>query len=181
MGMISKNSVWNNSLLRRNVGEKIVDRELSKRFYLYSPNFPGSHPLDRIAIAKKGNYFENKCFLYDVKTKPRRLNYPDTGIDFQHYNKYKQISELNKLDFFLFFVDEYVKEIYGNYIKKLSEPFTFTYKNKKLDYPLIDSGIIYFSLKKMVKLFPLKDDILYFEKLYSDRNYDYSKQEKDVM
>jgi hypothetical protein len=42
---------------------------------------------------------------YDVKTKPRRYRYEDTGIDYYSYVNYQRISSDNNKPFYLFFVD----------------------------------------------------------------------------
>ena len=101
-----------------NIGEDIVSDYFKARNYIpYKPDAEGSHPFDRImARADK-----KEIFIAEVKTKARRIYYPDTGIDIRHYDSYKYIQDKYNIDVFIYFVDEYLKTIYGNFLRILDK------------------------------------------------------------
>lgn len=132
-----------------NIGEEIIDKKLFiKGYQLYKPSFDGSHSFDRLIYSKKNKKF----YLCDIKTKPSRFAYPDTGIDFRLYREYLNKSREINLDFLLIFVDENSKTIYGNLLSELEKEIEINYKNKIIKYPLIQKEIIYFPLQKMIKI-----------------------------
>ncbi len=82
---------FNNKITTKkgNIGEKLIDAFLIKKgCKFYFPGFNGSHLFDRFCYRiKKDGTIES--FIVEIKTKPRRNNYPDTGIDLHSYNNYK--------------------------------------------------------------------------------------------
>lgn len=81
----------------------------------------------------------NIKYLCDVKTKKRREAYPDTGIDYKHYLKFKDFIE-NENNILIFFVDfhEKSKQIY--YLN-----FNKYYKNA-----VYDNKIMYWDIEKFM-------------------------------
>lgn len=120
-----------------NVGESIVDEFLrAKRVIPYRPDYDGAHPFDRLcATADK-----KSIFVADIKTKARRKYYADTGIDLAHYGDYTHIQNKYGLRVFIFFVDEYARQIYGNWLSELERPGSYTTNERNpgvdISYPL---------------------------------------------
>ena len=106
-------------------GEAIVDEILAKKGYtIYSP-VAGSHLIDRFVV-KKG-----KVYGLDVKTKPKRKFYPDTGFDVADYEKYKKLRAEHNMEVLIVFVDEDEGSVYGNFLSKLEVP----YEDNRNSYP----------------------------------------------
>lgn len=102
-----------------NIGEQIVRRYLEQLgFIVYQPVTSGAHAFDKLCISKD----KKEIFIAEVKTKPHRLYYPDTGLDTRHLNEYRYIQNKYNVDVFLFFVDEVDKQVYGNTIRELEKP-----------------------------------------------------------
>jgi hypothetical protein len=138
-----------------NIGEDLVDKKLFLLGYqTYKPSFNESHKFDRLIFSKKTNTF----YISDIKTKPSRKFFPDTGIDVKHFNTYMESSKNTSLDFLLLFVDELSKTIYGNTLKELTKISFVEHNSKTIEYPLIQKGIIYFPLEKMIKFADLTDE-----------------------
>lgn len=115
------------------VGEEIVEQELNERGYtIYKPISSGRHNFDRLIM----NY-QDKGFLLEIKTKPRRIYHPDTGIDIKKYWQYKDC-ETNGMKIFIIFVDELTKSIYGNYLQILDKNSVRDIKDKKIYFQLSD-------------------------------------------
>jgi len=130
------------------LGESIVDEFLrAKHVIPYRPDYDGAHPFDRLcATADK-----KTIFVADIKTKAQRERYADTGIDLSHYGDYTHIQRKYGLRVFLFFVDEKVRQVYGNWLSELEEPYIGTTRDGKraVSYPLRQGEIIYFPLVLM--------------------------------
>jgi len=107
-------SNFNDCVYKGEVGELIIDNDLPKRGYVfYKPLQKGSHPIDRLCI------YKSKVSAVEIKTKPRRNYYEDTGLDEADWIVYKEINE--KIKVYIFFVDELLKKIYWQSVDKLSE------------------------------------------------------------
>lgn len=151
------------------VGEGIVDDRLTKLDYtIYKPITDNAHSFDRLVMYKKGRV----CIL-EVKSKTRRKLYPDTGIDHRSYLEYRNKGEKLNLPVILLFVDEDMKTVYGNTLSKLEEEITVDVRNKKVTYPLLDRGIIYFHLSKMKKFFTITADECELLKEYTTKKNKY--------
>ena len=132
-----------------NIGESLVNKYLVAHGYIpYSPDVGGSHPFDRIVVAKN----KKRIFIAESKTKPARKYYPDTGIELKHYEEYCFIEHKHNLDVFLFFVDEDAGKIYGNWLKKLSASVDVIHNGRMLTYPITVNGIIFFPLVSMIQI-----------------------------
>ena len=120
------------------IGEKIVDDYLRDNGYIpYHPSeVDGAHPFDRLVAAKD----KTRIFIGEIKAKPARIRYPDTGINKKSYEEYQYIHKKYGIKIFLFFVDEKRGEIYGNYIDTLDEKRIEQRKDGKfVQYPLEQS------------------------------------------
>lgn len=129
------------------LGENIVDNIMLEKGYI--PYLPlkgtGAHPFDRLYATRD----KETIFILDVKAKPQRTYYPDTGINLNNYNQYKSFMDKYKICVVLMFVDEKIATVYGGKITKLSAVKEIWHKGKILQYPLIDKGIIYFPIDSM--------------------------------
>lgn len=138
------------------VGEVIVRQYLSKLgFISYAPETDGPHPFDKLVATKD----KTTIMIAECKTKARRDLYPDTGINLRHYNDYKTVSYNHNLRIFIFFVDEKLKSVYGNYLNELEVPRQVKLNSGKIvNYPLIQQPIIYFPIEAMKTIGPLSDE-----------------------
>lgn len=160
-------------------GEQAVREFLeSKGYIVYRPATTDKpHAFDMLAVRDK-----KEIIIAEVKTKPHRNYYLDTGIDLRHYNEYKNISEKYKFDIFLFFVDEMEEKIYGNFLSELKKTTQIFYKNKNriIIYPLIEKGICYFPLRNMLFIAKLDKNKADTIKQFSRRKYDYLNKTDDL-
>lgn len=132
------------------IGEKLVRRALRQKGYMLATFEPGqAHPCDNI-VSKWDMQFR----ALDIKTYPRRSFFPDTGINYSHYEKY--IKSLNV--FYLIFVDEIEKKVYGNKLEELDKQVFVN----GLQYPYFDGHgdkrKVYFPLQSMEFYSNLSDD-----------------------
>jgi len=163
-----KNSDWQSKpqVKKGNLGEMIVDGYLIERGYIpYSPAEIGSHAFDRLAVKDKKD-----IVIAEVKTKARLNKFNATGFNIEHYKDYKLISNKYNIPIFVFFVDEMLKRVYGNFLSELDKTIV-----DDLEYPNTNKikGIILFSLKSMRFIKDLTDNEITELKRLSNRNYDY--------
>lgn len=174
------NSKWQQKqeVIKGNMGEKIIYELLRKKGWIvYKTIMEGGHCFDFLATKDR-----KELLIVEVKTKPKRLKYPDTGFNLRHYNEYKRISEKHNLKVFVAFVDESEGRIYGNYLNELEKPKTITANGKQITYPLIyspygnETGTVYFPVENMVTIASLRNEDIANLKAHSTRNskYDYS-------
>ena len=157
---------WNDKkeVKKGNIGEQIVNNYLEKEgFVIYKPITDSAHSFDRLAIKDK-----KQLIIAEIKTKARRNKFKDTGFNLSHFNEYKKISEKHNLPVYIFFVDEMLGEVYGNWLSILEEPY-----EKILKYPYIHNDIIYFHLNKMKQICNLTETEIIELKKYSQRSYKY--------
>ena len=138
-----------------NIGERaVMDYLLSKGHVPYTPvQEAGAHPFDFLCATKD----KSSIYVAEVKTKPARLYFPDTGFNLQSWRGYRGIRDKYKMEVFCFFVDSARKSIYGNKLSVLELPRQITHGGKTICYPLQDRGIIYFPLEAMVTIATLTD------------------------
>ena len=93
------------------LGEAIVDMYLMDRGVIpYKPVLEeAAHPFDRLCASRD----KRRLFVVEVKAKPARYAYPDTGINISHWNDYTNIQDTYRIDVYIFFVDEERREVYG--------------------------------------------------------------------
>lgn len=138
------------ALKKGEYGQNIVHGILEQWGYVvYGPYTGGAHAFDFLAIKDK-----TECIAVDVKTKPRRKHFPDTGVNISHYNTYKDFSEKHSMPFWLIFVDEDCGDVYGNTIERLDTPKRESGKT----YPLRNKGIIYWPVSSMIHLENITDE-----------------------
>lgn len=128
-----------------------------------------AHPIDMLAMHKE----KLKLFAVECKCKAKRTFYPDTGIDLRHYGIYSAIQKHNGVDVYLFFIDEYLKKIYGNYLSILDRKRIIEHEGRKIEYPKIEPSKIYFPLSAMVDIAILPEEKSDFYKSLSKRSYTY--------
>jgi hypothetical protein len=163
------NNTFQQALKKGDIGENIVKLKLEKHGWIcYKVETDGSHPLDKFAIKN------NKIIALDIKTKAKRNKYDDTGIDERLYKLYKDFSTKNKIEFYVIFVDEVAKKVYGNKLTELDEPIIIN--NKK--YPSIEkckNGVEmrYWAIKNMKYICNISDEDVKKIKDLEQRNYDY--------
>ena len=116
--LVMKRKNFEISLKKGRIGEDIVRRVLEQdRFVVYQPVTTGAHAFDMLAVKDK-----DYTIAVDVKTKPRRKYYRDTGINEDHYIIYKKFQDEHNIDFIIVFVDEVEKKIYGQTLNELDKP-----------------------------------------------------------
>lgn len=130
------------ALQKGEIGEQIVRKHLeSKGWVVYQPETPGAHCFDILALLNKRN-----AIALDVKAKSRMNKYPATGIDQRHFEEYKHFSDRHQMPFWVVFVDEMQKTVYGNTIDELEKPRTV----EGINYPFV------MQIKKPVRIWPLE-------------------------
>lgn len=170
------------STKKGDLGEFELDKYLlSINIIPYKPAAEVAHPFDRLCatIDKKSIY------IAECKTKASRSYYPDTGIDKRHYDEYVSIRDKYGIDLYLFFVDEFRKEIYGNLLSTLENRYWVKHSGKLLKYPLIQTDkrgatIIYFPLVKMQKVCDISAESAKRMVELSKRNYEYPTYMTDI-
>jgi len=166
--MIQINSDWEEktTVKKGDYGENLVHSFLeSKGYVMYLPTTKKAHAFDRLAVRNK-----TEILIVECKTKARRTYFEDTGIDIRHYEEYIHITNKYHLHLFIFFIDEYLGEIYGNFLVELVKPKFI----KGKQYPLEHKNIIYFPLENMKRDIAKlnKEDTKYLIN-NSTRNYEY--------
>ncbi len=157
------------ALKKGEVGEQVVRDHLERRgWVVYKPFTPGAHCFDILCIKDK-----KQAIAMDVKAKSRMNKYPATGINQSHFEEYKFFSEKHLMPFWIVFVDEMQRTVYGNCISELEKPRTVA----GVEYPFVlkTSG-------KPVRLWPLEamKPIASLDKTtalalsaFNQRNYEY--------
>ncbi len=168
METMQRNSNWADrpQTKKGEYGEKKVHEYLeAKGFVVYLPVTPAAHAFDRLAIKDK-----KQAVIVECKAKARRTRYADTGINITHYNDYLYISKKHNLPVFIFFIDEHLREIYGNFLSELERPTKVSGKM----YPAREGKIIYFPLVNMRRnIARLSESDSNYLKQQSRRNYEY--------
>ncbi|MBA7636655.1 hypothetical protein ES703_44276 [subsurface metagenome] len=167
---------WGNKIevQKGNFAENIIKNFLeSKGYVVYKPITKNAHAFDNLAIKNKKNVIISEC-----KAKAKRTFYNDTGINISNYDDYKYISKKHNLPVFIFFVDEFLEEIYGNFLNELEKEVCD--KGKK--YPLKEKNIIYFPIMNMRRdIYKLNKEQVEYLKNKSKRNYDYELKTNKIM
>lgn len=148
--MIPRNSAWHEQQKTKigDYGEELVMTYLESRGHVcYKALTDKAHLLDYFIYQK-----DREVIAAEVKTKPSRKKYPDTGFDYRHYEGYKKFTTEHNMRMFIFFVDDEKGEIYGNFLHELDKP--------RKQYPLDEMTrygqiIRYYPLEAMIKIRPL--------------------------
>ena len=159
--MTLKNSWQDKPQVKRgDIGERIVSDYLESNGYIiYEPITNKAHPFDKLVA----NPDKKELFIVEVKTKPGRIKYPDTGIDTRAYNTYKTIINTYGLNILLIFVDDFNGSIYGNWITELDKQFE--------NYPKVEKNIIYWHQKQMIMFKQLSNEECKEIRNYHTGNY----------
>ncbi len=169
--MIPKNFNDKITTKKGTIGEQLVDAYLKKNnCKLYPPGFDGSHLFDRFCYRENNK----EPFIVEVKTKPKREVYPDTGIDLHSYNNYKKFAQKHNIKVYIFFVDEHMGKVYGNDLNILEKETTVEDGNYTLHYPMYQGRIIYFPMVNMKYYFNLNNADCKLIKEHSSRNEKYN-------
>lgn len=141
----------NISVIKGKVGERIVTAYLEDKGYVvYVPITPNPHAFDRLAVKDK-----QVVIIGEIKSKARLKYYEGTGFNIKNYNEYLYIRDNYHLKIFIFFVDEQLGAVYGNFLTELEKP---QIDNQGRTYPLeIPNGrtgqkLIIFNLKNMIQI-----------------------------
>lgn len=143
-----------------NFAEEIVHKYLEEKGYvIYFPTTPKSHSFDRLAIKDK-----KQIIIAEIKAKAKLTNYNETGFEYRHYLEYKEISKKHNLPVFIFFVDEHLEEIYGNFLIELEKD------SRKAPW----GNQILFKMENMRRgIYKLNKEEVEYLKITSTRNYTY--------
>lgn len=150
---------------------------IGKGYVPYSPYQGVAHPFDRLCASAD----KKKILVYEVKAKPARSYYADTGINVSHYNTYRHIYSTYNIPVFLAFVDEDRAAVYGNFLHELEKPVTVKAKNGRLSkqYPSHEvsrdgTPMIYFPLSAMSRIADLTQEQVRALRDYSTRQESYA-------
>jgi hypothetical protein len=106
------------SLKKGTYGERLLYKRLEADGFLnYTPRKEGSHFFDGIVIGKN-----RESFICEIKSYRTLTYYEATGVDFPQFLKYQEQSRRLGLRVKLFFIDEELGLIYGNYLDVLEQP-----------------------------------------------------------
>lgn len=162
MGLKMEN--WNNKIqvIKGDFAERIVHKYLENKGYIvYIPQTNGSHSFDRLAIKNK-----KQIIIAEIKAKAKLNNYDETGFEYKHYLEYKEISKKHNIPVFIFFVDEMLKEIYGNFLSALEQNSRIAPWGTQ----------ILFQMKNMKRnIYNLNNEEVLFLKQTSTRKYNYKE------
>ena len=154
--------------------EKIVKQMLeAKGYVVYMPLTKGAHAFDIMAIKNK-----KTCIALDIKAKARLNKYPATGVDIRHYETYKEFSKKHNIPFWIVFVDEMEKKIYGNSIDLLDAEYVDHESPKMEKYPFRlltkkNEDLILWHLNQMKEIAILPDNHANTLAGMNHRSYDY--------
>lgn len=156
------------------IGEAIVEEYLrGQGLVVYRPgDTDGPHPFDGFGANKR------HVLAFDVKAKPARSWYPDTGINVTHFETYRFYEKKYRVPGWLFFVDEAAAKVYGNLLRVLCEKRTVWWEGKNISYPRTERGIIYFPVQYMKLIRELPAELAASLNLMSTRNGEFVANEK---
>ncbi len=155
--MTQGNSMWHDKpeVKIGDYGEELVRSFVeSKKYICYKAVTDRAHLVDYFIFRN-----DKGVIAAEVKTKPRRRKYPDTGFDSRSYEAYKKFTDEHNMKMFIFFVDTAERSIYGNFLHKLDE----IHKTERKVYPLEEQTkdgrvIRYYSLDSMIHITDLSED-----------------------
>jgi len=154
-----------------NIGEQIAKDYLLKRgFVPYSADKEaGAHPFDFLCATRD----KKSVFIAEVKTKPSRLYYPDTGFNVSSYETYKNIRQNHNMEVYCFFVDVHKRAVYGESLSKLEKATAINHNGKTIQYPFVQKGVIYFPLEAMEVIAQLTPEQCREIEQHKTRSYEY--------
>ena len=168
--MIQTDSAWHDKRETKigDYGEALVQQYLEEHGCIcYKSVTPKAHPLDYLVV-----WPDKTINGVEVKTKPSRDKYPDTGFNLKHYYGYKQFTDALKISMRIYFVDSKCGRIYGNYLCELDKPRM----SEGRSYPREESSwngqlIRYYPLDVMIPIRDLtNEEICVLNRLRSEKN-----------
>lgn len=112
------------------IGESLIEKFFMELGYIiYKPINDGAHLIDYILVSPD----KKTSIAVDIKTKPRRSRYPDTGIEQCHFEEYLEYSKRHNIKVLILFVDEEQGLIYGNSLDNLEKPLEYN----GIQYPMV--------------------------------------------
>ncbi len=155
------------------LGEDIVKRLFERKgWVVYSPETKGAHQFDILAIKDK-----DSAVAVDVKTKASMNWYPATGVNQKHFEEYQRFSNKHSMPFWLVFVDEKLKKVYGNTLSELEKPRQVAGNV----YPLVKTfggvKIRLWPLEAMIPIALIENDVATILMSLSQRSYDYEVED----
>ena len=109
---------FNVALEKGALGESVVRQILeASGWVVYQPMTSGPHQFDMMCIKNK-----RSAVAFDIKAKARMNKFPCTGVNQKHFEEYKRFSQRHLMPFWIVFVDEGMRSIYGNTIDELEKP-----------------------------------------------------------
>jgi uncharacterized protein (DUF779 family) len=120
-----------------------------KEIKCYKPIEDASFPIDRLFVKNKRTYG------LEIKTKPKMLYYPRTGMDTADDIEYMNMD----IPIYVLFIDYISKAIYGNWVHKLQ-------KNK-----IVEGRYTYYQLSDMKEYRKLTDEEVNKLKELSNNSY----------
>lgn len=157
------------ALQKGEIGEQIVRDHLEKKgWVVYQPKTTGAHCFDILAILKK-----QTAIAMDVKAKSRLNKYPATGINQKHFEEYKAFGDKHVMPFWVIFVDEMQKTIYGNCLEELEKPRVVDGISYPFKMQTSGATVRIWPLEAMKQIATIDGDSA--EKLtsFNQRNYEY--------
>lgn len=125
------------------LGETVVRRILEANgWVVYQPMTEGAHQFDMLCIKGK-----RSAAAFDIKAKARMNKFPCTGVNQTHFEEYQRFSEKHLMPFWIVFVDEAMRSIYGNTIEELEKPR----QEGGISYPWVMNA----KWGKQIRLWPL--------------------------
>ena len=116
----------------------VVDLLSTRGWHVYRYAQDTSHPIDLLAITER-----RELVAVEVKCKPARVYYPDTGMDYNDYLAYHKLSADLGIPVLVLFVDYESCRVMGNYLDKLSEPIVVVDNGRELVYPWVVDKYVY--------------------------------------
>lgn len=166
MATTQKNLPWHErpEVQKGDYGEELVKKIVEDcGLICYRAVTEGAHLIDFLWLSGK-----KFAFAAEVKTKPKFKSYPATGFDLRHYEQYKKFYEDTNIPVFIFFVDDVLKKIYGNFLHVLDDKREFC----GMKYPGVfkknGRAIRYYPLNAMCKIADLGESDV--QKLQKERN-----------
>lgn len=118
------------------VGEEMIKEIFENNgCVVYTTRTKKSHPVDLIVFDGK----DDKMIYVEIKTKPRRCFYEDTGINLKScWKRYNRLINRFKVNLFIYFIDEFEECIYSINLNKIIKNFKFHVEDKIIYFNLCD-------------------------------------------
>lgn len=158
------------------LGDAICRAHLESLGYVvYEPVTNGAHPFDKLCATKD----KKTLVIVEVKTKPSRYWYPDTGINISHFKDYMRVQMKYQITVCIFFVDEIKLEIYGGKLNDMNAARLVEFTDRKgrtktKNYPAREGNIIFFAIESMKKICDITKEQAEEIKSYSTRSSAYN-------